>query len=368
MRNDALAVAAKAAGNDPGKSEAVAEAYLDTVDDALAAGDLDAAAKSAQAAETLARKAGSAVTDRASALKKELKTLQAQYALALPAARAKLESEPDNAVANLLVGKFLCLVVGDWPGGLPHLAKGADPVMQKGATLDLQNPTQPAQAGAVGDAWFDLAERNTGIPRSHLYARAKTWYERALDGLAGLEKTRVEKRLAAIKQAEPATAVATGDRNAVKVLDSLARAIPDAARPKTDDSDWRGETLNDWLKLQDRKVKLEGATLTVDRVDERGRGFGLGGRGGGRVTVRFDNIGPVESSGTQYELLIRIESTDDKMREAFKTLERGTKVKLGGVLSDLRMAGFPDPAHVVIEATLTSLAITSVRPPVASTR
>src|ERR1041384_441171 len=41
-------------------------------------------------------------------------------------ARVVLAEREDDAEANLVVGKYLCFFKGDWPGGLPKLAKGSD--------------------------------------------------------------------------------------------------------------------------------------------------------------------------------------------------------------------------------------------------
>ena len=36
-----------------------------------------------------------------------------------------LKGKPDDPEANLIAGKYLCLAKGDWPNGLPMLAKSS---------------------------------------------------------------------------------------------------------------------------------------------------------------------------------------------------------------------------------------------------
>jgi formylglycine-generating enzyme required for sulfatase activity len=118
-------------------------------------------------------------------------------------AQETLKESPDDAVANLAAGRYLCLVQGDWAHGLPHLAKGSDPVMSKAAATELSAPPQDAAGQAqLADAWWGLARSRRPPERDLLLVRADWWYEQARGAApAGPLKARVEERLADIASA-----------------------------------------------------------------------------------------------------------------------------------------------------------------------
>jgi hypothetical protein len=63
----------------------------------------------------------------------------------------------------------------------------------------MQKPDDAAAQLAAADAWWELAEKPQNKANRAQYAsRAKAWYEQALPQLAGLNKTKAEKRLADI--------------------------------------------------------------------------------------------------------------------------------------------------------------------------
>jgi len=83
----------------------------------------------------------------------------------------------------------------DWDAGLPHLAKGGDPAFKSVAEKDLGKPSETADQVALGDRWWDLAEKATGDARGRLRSRAAFWYTQARDRLSGLTLARIEKRI-----------------------------------------------------------------------------------------------------------------------------------------------------------------------------
>jgi hypothetical protein len=124
-------------------------------------------------------------------LKKEF----ARYEQAL----ATLEDQPDDAEANLVAGRYLCLVKGDWERGLPMMAGGGEPSWAEPAAEDLASPEEPAAQLEVADAWYALAEGKLDPVRGNLLDRAGLWYREALPALPTAEKGKVVQRLAAIK-------------------------------------------------------------------------------------------------------------------------------------------------------------------------
>lgn len=115
-----------------------------------------------------------------------------------------LKTRPDDPEANLAAGRWICLVEGDWPKGLPHLAKGSIPVWREAAERELKGPADAAGMAAIGDGWWDLAGRERLEARDALRDHAAQWYERAMVGADGPLKARLEKRL--LEAATPAAA------------------------------------------------------------------------------------------------------------------------------------------------------------------
>jgi len=120
---------------------------------------------------------------------------------------AAVESNPADPDANAAVGRWRCFVENDWERGLPCLAAGADPELKDSAARELNVPAGSApELVKAGDGWWDLAEKKTGPEKLPTMRHAATCYEKAQSqGLTGLLKLKVEKRL---KDAEDAAAAA----------------------------------------------------------------------------------------------------------------------------------------------------------------
>ena len=118
-------------------------------------------------------------------------------------ARVKLAKTPDDPEANLVAGKYLCFVKGDWENGLPMLAFGKDDALKALAAKDLAGVESSSDRAKLGDGWWDLAEKQSGTAKRQLQARAVYWYRQALPGLTGLAKDKVEKRAELVKADPP---------------------------------------------------------------------------------------------------------------------------------------------------------------------
>ena len=116
-------------------------------------------------------------------------------------ARKTLAQEPKEPDANLLVGKYLCLTVGKWKQGLPMLAAGSDTRLKDVASKELKYPAAPESQVEIAGLWWDLADdADSKSDRRVMLARAGGWYADALPKLAGLEKIRTQKKLAALEK------------------------------------------------------------------------------------------------------------------------------------------------------------------------
>ncbi len=109
---------------------------------------------------------------------------------------------PEDPAANAAVGRYYLLLKRDWDRGLPMAARGDNALLRKLAESDLAQPTDGEAMVAVGDQWWDFAEKlSVETERSSGRIRARHWYEAAQPMLgASLQKIRVEKRIAEIKR------------------------------------------------------------------------------------------------------------------------------------------------------------------------
>jgi hypothetical protein len=202
MKVEALTVVANVTTT-PADAKALVETTLQVVEEAVADDNFEAADKLLKVASTTATKAKSIpLVSTVQARAKEVEALQKEFETVKPAID-RLAKNPKDADASGMVGRYLGLMKGDWEKGLPMLAMGSDAKLKAPAGKDLAEPKDAAAQVEVGDAWWDLAEAEKGRPKYNLQQRALHWYRLALPNLAGLSKTRVEKRIALLPGAEP---------------------------------------------------------------------------------------------------------------------------------------------------------------------
>jgi hypothetical protein len=261
----------------------MAAIILRVVESAVENDRFDEAEPLLQAAAAAARKAKQGDLVRQIVLRsKEIEQMQGQFKNA-QAARAALRSKPEDPAANLLLGKYLCLVKGDWSRGLPYLALGDDAQLKALAVRELATPSGPDAQIRLGDRWWELAEGNESAQGRRFGQRAAYWYAQAIDELpAGLHKIRIEKRLRQFgadqpqpDPSPPAAGAATGvlrvlyrcaDGNAkdnhikphLKIANSGERAVPlrELAIRYWYTTDHRKEQKHwcDWAQLGTQKV------------------------------------------------------------------------------------------------------------------
>ena len=247
MKREALAKAAKGATL-PKHHKAVAEQAASLMEDAMVADDYPMAGQLAQTALAAAREARDpALMGRIAARSKEIDQV-AKARGEVKEALASLEKNPGDPKANLAVGRYYCLVKGDWSKGLPMLALGSDGTLDVLAKKELVGVTTSDAQVALADGWWALIEEHEGLAQRQLRVRAAHWYEEALPELSGLTKMRVQKRLVAIEAAQRSdepedTKPAKGDPKVVR------RKKPSFA------GRWRdrfGSVIE--FKVEDRKV------------------------------------------------------------------------------------------------------------------
>jgi Leucine-rich repeat (LRR) protein/tRNA A-37 threonylcarbamoyl transferase component Bud32 len=204
----------------------IAEAALDHVDEALEANHLPLAKRLSDLALVAARKAKDPTTLKTAIERnKSLAALKQQWDTAQDA-RTILAKTPDDAAANLALGRYLCFTKGAWAEGYTHLARGSDETLKELAVKSMATPQDAAGQAEQGEAWAMAADAAKGKPKSELQAGARYWYAMALPALSGLAKAKAEQRL---KQLGPAVsaAAATPSRasrpRSANALEQLAR-------------------------------------------------------------------------------------------------------------------------------------------------
>ncbi len=186
------------------------------------AGDAESLVKAAQAA---ARKSGrKADIERAQRALAEIRSFAKARGRAVQL-REKLKENPDDQKARAELAVQLCTVDDDWAGGLTLLTKSDDPQLVRLATGDLASPKEQAALMALADGWWSYAEGVKGDIAGLATARAVHHYHSVIGELRGLDRTKVEKRIAAAAAKRPGGgAAANRPRNLIAHFDASAPA------------------------------------------------------------------------------------------------------------------------------------------------
>ncbi len=187
MKAEVLEQAAKRPRIMPDQKTAIANAALKTIDEAMIEDDFETAKRLGRLAGQMAALSKDRDFSRGILAKNREVAAAAKAFDDAEEAMAVLKKEPGNAEANLTVGRYFCFVKDDWAQGLPLLAKGGDVGLKALAARDIAGAGSAAEQVKLGDAWWDGGSKS----------RAAFWYEKAMPGLAGLEKERVAKKLTA---------------------------------------------------------------------------------------------------------------------------------------------------------------------------
>jgi hypothetical protein len=154
----------------------------------VAENDFESAIKLLGAAETCARKVKeSAIAAQAASRVKEIQETHTEHNKIKPAAKILAEM-PDDPGANLAMGKFLCFIKGDWSNGIPLLMKGNDPSLKALATMDREGSADVNWQITMGDGWWELAEKLSGLSKVRGRDRALHWYKQAWKNISGINR------------------------------------------------------------------------------------------------------------------------------------------------------------------------------------
>jgi formylglycine-generating enzyme required for sulfatase activity len=159
-----------------------------------------AAVQRASGADSL-KKLVAKASDDVAAREKDWKAFQA--------ATKKLETNADDPLANFTFGRWHVLQEADWKTALPFLAKGIDLKWKAAADLEMTGGTDALVQVAIGDAWFEIGENESGAAKSALLLHAGNWYEEAQPKLTSvLKKQALAKRLEKIAPLKVSTSPA----------------------------------------------------------------------------------------------------------------------------------------------------------------
>lgn len=201
----------------------VASTCLDIARDADKAGHEDVATKAIALADGIARKIKNpALVADVGRLQQKIKERQ-KLAKELQPLLENIAAIPADPEANLEAGRALCLKGDRWSEGLPLLAKGSDAALARLANAEQANPTAAADLVRLADAWWDWADGQKSPWKVPAQVRAGTFYGRVVNDLQGLEKARVEKRIATVAAAGGGTGqtIFLADLQEVEVRDVL---------------------------------------------------------------------------------------------------------------------------------------------------
>ncbi|MDB5308872.1 MAG: hypothetical protein JWO38_3074 [Gemmataceae bacterium] len=136
----------------------VAEAALDATETAIRADDYPTADRLLKLAIGAGGRAASApgLTATVAARAKEVEAIRKAFE-ATEADRKTLQANPADPGPNARVGRFLCLLKGDWAAGLPLLLKGDDEKLKVAAELEQGKPVKGEDMAALADRWWDLS-------------------------------------------------------------------------------------------------------------------------------------------------------------------------------------------------------------------
>jgi formylglycine-generating enzyme required for sulfatase activity len=197
---DALSIKTDAApkmdlrGDSPATAAENVRVAMELTDSLLAAEDFPAAAKIL----ATARRAAASDPALVSAVQKRMQAVESARAAhdRVAASLEKLKTSPDDPAANLAVGSYLCFSRSDWEQGLGPLARSSDANLKQVATLELSRPKASEDVIRLADRWWEIAAKQPDTIRSAIHQHAASFYKTALEGVTGLQKTRMEHRIA----------------------------------------------------------------------------------------------------------------------------------------------------------------------------
>lgn len=172
----------------------LAASYIKVADDALATWNLDLAHKAAYMAHKVA--AGNRPLQLQADARDKTARLRNHELVEVLRAERKLDSDPDDPGANLIVGRHLCFNTNHWETGLAYLAKSPPGPLKTLARRELAVTSDPKDMAQLADAYWQLSDSAASLTPGSAHRRAAYWYSKAIDGLTGKDKSIAQDRVA----------------------------------------------------------------------------------------------------------------------------------------------------------------------------
>ena len=186
---------------------------------------------------------------------------------AFEAASATLLTNADDPAANKTVARWHILQASDWETALPFLMKSSDAKWKAATQLETTASADALAQAAVGDAWWEAAQSETGAAKTALLIHAADWYEKSQPNLASVIKQQlVTKRLAEIAPLKSAAVAKSSSKTKTNSTPSPFGSEP--ASPKewvdllkwSEGVDWNERGVN-WNQYVEGPVGRNGLTV-----------------------------------------------------------------------------------------------------------
>ena len=114
-------------------------------------------------------------------------------------ALATLATEPSSQDAHLAAGRYLAVVLADWPAAAEHFKQAGNDELTDLAGKEAQatgdSELSAADLAAVGDRWWSLSTKAATPLKWWYMERAAGWYRRALPASTSKTKTAIESKM-----------------------------------------------------------------------------------------------------------------------------------------------------------------------------
>ncbi|GEM_PF-5200061 len=110
-------------------------------------------------------------------------------------AALRLFQQPQDADAQLALGRYLCFTKGDWARGLPHLARGRDGFLRGLAEVDLNSRSDAPTRIDLADKWRAYAGTRDGLARRRIILHAEEIDRRLYPTITGLTRLKLGEHM-----------------------------------------------------------------------------------------------------------------------------------------------------------------------------